>query len=104
MQVACLVSGIFFQSKITAAVSRVASDHIFCESLDDVKAATPTLVIVDLEHPESHLVLAEYGSRALAFGPHLPMELLAVAREFGAQVYTRSAFFNELDRLLHQYT
>lgn len=103
MQVASLVSGILFKVKIEEAIKRMASVHTFCNSIDDVKACDPTVVIVDLEHPQSHLVLKEYGGRAIAFGPHLQTELMAVAREFGARVYPRSVFFSQLDKLLHQH-
>jgi hypothetical protein len=104
MQVVGLVSGIFFKAKIDEAVRRVtAAQTIFCNTAEDIRAAKPTVVIVDLEHPESHLALREYGARAIAFGPHMQQELLAVAREFGAQAYPRSVFFSQLDKLLHQH-
>ena len=103
MQVASLVSGIFFKAQIESAVKRMTAQHLFCSSLAEVNAASPTVVIVDLEHPQAHLVLREYGCRALAFGPHMKAELLAVAREFGAHVYPRSVFFSQLDKLLHQH-
>ena len=104
MQVAGLVSGIFFKAKIDEAVQRItAAQAIFCNNAEDIRAVQPTVVIVDLEHPESHLVLREYGPRAIAFGPHMRQELLAVAREFGAHVYPRSVFFSQLDKLLHQH-
>jgi hypothetical protein len=103
MRVASLVSGIFFKAKIEESIKRIVSEHEFCSNLKEIKAIDPTVVIVDLEHPESHLVLKEYGCRALAFGPHMQTELMAVAREFGAHVYPRSVFFSQLDKLLHQH-
>ena len=102
MEVASVVSGIFFKSKIEDAVRRVGK-NTFCSNADEVRAAKPGIVLVDLEHPEAHIVLREFGKRAIAFGPHLRTDLLAVAREFGAQTYPRSIFFNDLDKLLHQY-
>jgi hypothetical protein len=96
-----LVSGIFFKAKIDDAVKRVGR-NTFCSTLEQVDAVKPALVIVDLEHPEAHMVLAAYGKNAIAFGPHVQTELLAVAREFGAKVYPRSVFFSQLDNLLHQ--
>lgn len=102
MQVASLVSGIFFKAKIDTAVKRYGS-NTFCSSLQEVIATKPTVVLVDLEHPEAHLVLREFGRNAIAFGPHTRADLLAVAREFGAPSYPRSVFFNDLEKLLHQH-
>jgi AmiR/NasT family two-component response regulator len=102
MQVASVVSGLFFKEKITAAVNRIGV-NTFCENVAEVEAAQPNIILVDLEHPHAHLVLQEYGKAVIAFGPHLRSDLLAIAKEFGAKVYPRSVFFGELDKLLHQH-
>ena len=101
MNVASVVSGVFFKEKIDAAIKRTNSQHTFCGTIAEVRLANPHIVLVDLEHPEAHMVLREYGAKAIAFGPHMRQELLAVAREFGAQAYPRSVFFSQLDKLLH---
>jgi hypothetical protein len=102
MQVASLVSGIFFKTRIDTAVKKFGT-NTFCSSLKEVVETKPSVVLVDLEHPEAHLVLRQFGNSAIAFGPHMRTDLLAVAREFKAQAYPRSVFFNELERLLHQH-
>lgn len=99
MQVASVVNGVFFKSKIAAAVHRYG-ENTFCNTLAEVHAVNPTVVLVDIEHPQAHEVLRVYGRTAIAFGPHLRQELIAVAREFGAQAYPRSAFFGQLENLL----
>ena len=98
-----MVTGLFFRTKIAKAVDRIGT-NTFCESVEEVQATQPKVVLVDLEHPHAHLVLREYGKAVIAFGPHLRSDLLAVAREFGARAYPRSVFLEELDRLLHQHT
>ena len=101
MQVVSVVNGIFFKSKIEAVVRRFGT-NIFCSTVDEVHSAEPMMVIVDLEHPNALEILQTFGSRVVAFGPHLRVDLLAVAKEFGAKAYPRSAFFNELDTILWQ--
>ena len=100
MQVVSIVSGIFFKAKIDDIVKRFGS-NAFCTTLAEIQSHNPVVIIVDLEHPHALEVLRKYGKSVIAFGPHVRTDLLTIAKEFGAQAYPRSIFFNQLDRLLH---
>jgi AmiR/NasT family two-component response regulator len=102
MLVVSVVSGIFFKAKIEETVKRFGSSA-FCSSVEEIEELQPQVIIVDLEHPNAAAILREYGKKAIAFGPHLRTDLLRIAKEFGARVYPRSIFFNQLDHLLHQH-
>jgi AmiR/NasT family two-component response regulator len=102
MRVASIVSGLFFKAKIDAAVKNVG-EHVNCADIAQLREHNPKLILVDLEHPQALDVLREFGNSVVAFGPHMRAELLAIAREFGAQAYPRSVFFSELGNILRQH-
>jgi len=101
MNVASLVSGIFFKTRINNAVEALG-DNTFCSTVAEITATNPTIVIVDLEHPNAPEVIRYFNSKVLAFGPHLRYDLAAISKEFGIQAYPRSVFFNQLETLLRQ--
>lgn len=98
MQVVSVVEGLFFKAKIAAAVQSK-----FCNTVAEVKEEQPKLIIVDLEHPAAHELLKTYGEKVIAFGPHMRTELLAIAKTYGARVYPRSVFFNDIHKLVREY-
>jgi hypothetical protein len=102
MQVASIVVGDFFKERIDAIVQQVGT-NTFYTCATEVHHAQPRVVIVDLEHPSAPELLRRFGSSAIAFGPHLRSELGVIAREFGATVYTRSAFLEHLERFLKHH-
>ena len=101
MLVVSVVSGIFFKAKIEEAVKRVGTNE-FHDQMDGIAAANPCVIVLDLEHPQALEVLKQYGGKVIAFGPHMKTELLLIGQKFGAKVYPRSIFFNQIDKLLHQ--
>ena len=102
MIVVSIVTGIFFKAKIEFAVRKVGT-NTFGSSIQDIERQNPSLILLDLEHPQALEVLKQYGAKVIAFGPHVKTELHAIARQFGAKVYTRSSFFYDIDKLLHQH-
>src|SRR4051812_3296795 len=102
MQVVSVVSGIFFKGKIET-IAKGFGEHSFCSTIDEITSLQPNVIIVDLEHPQALEVLRSFGSKTIAFGPHVRTDLMAIAQEFGAKAYPRSIFFNELHKILHSH-
>lgn len=106
-RVVSLVSESFFRQKIEEALRTAAGhdtiDHRFCDTVGDMREARPSMVLLDLEHPHALPALKEFGSDVVAFGPYLNDELRAIAKTFGATVYCRTEFFEQLRDRLRPY-
>ena len=108
------VDDLLFSSKIRATAKQAGVEVIFARSpqeiLDQVKALKPSLVLFDLNSGKTNPVAtitalkadpALGGSRVLAFASHVHTELIASARNAGAdQVVPRSAFAANLADIL----
>jgi len=106
-RVVSLVAEGFFRKKIEDALRNVGCrdtiEHRFCDSLTDTRAARPTMVLLDLEHPHALTTLREFGVNVVAFGPYMNDELRAIANTFVATVYCRTEFFEQLQQRLRPY-
>ena len=84
------------RSKIGAALA----DVVFVRTADAASEAGDdvTLVIVDLRlaGPVQIGALVEGGARVVAFGSHVDEDVLAAARDAGAEALPRSVFFRRL--------
>jgi hypothetical protein len=104
-----LVSEEFFRNKISQALRDTTTtiEHRFCDSMHDVERIwndkVPTLLFVDLEHPHALQALRRFKQHVVAFGPYMQDELRAIAKTFGATVYARSEFFDQLQQHVYFY-
>lgn len=103
-RVVALVRDLMFGSRVRAAVPGAVVAQNWGRVLDAVGPDT-RLVIVELEAAGSLELIPELPGRApearvVAFGPHVQEELLASAREAGAEVLPRGAFVKRLPALV----
>lgn len=115
--VATACSDLIFGARIRAAVAAVGGRTIMLSGREDatarIRAEHPDLVIVELDARwlSGPAFIAELKARpetaaipVLAFGSHVAVEVLAAARQAGAeQVLARSAFVRQLSDLLRSY-
>jgi DNA-binding NarL/FixJ family response regulator len=108
------VDDLLFSSKIRATAKQAGVELTFARSpqevLDQARALKPALVIFDLNSGKTDPVAtiaafkadaALRASRVLAFASHVHTELIASARDAGAdQVLPRSAFAAQLAEIL----
>jgi len=103
-------------SKIRAAAARVGASVVFARSreaaLAEMRAARPSLVVVDLDSPRTDPIgtieavrqdpsLA--GVPAVGFVSHVRADVIAAARQAGiGEVLARSAFADKLPDILAQ--
>lgn len=78
-----------------------ATPVVFVRSIDDVTAAEPSLIVVDLDRCSSPGDFVIDGVRSIAFGSHVDHDGLAAAEVLGfGEVLARSAFFRRLPAIL----
>ena len=108
------VDDLLFSSKIRATAKQVGVDVTFARSLDEVLARArelkPSLVVFDLNSgktdPLNAIARIKHdpetgGLRTIAFASHVHVDLIAAAREAGADdVLPRSAFAGRLADIL----
>ena len=108
------VDDLLFSSKIRATAKQAGVDLTFARSpqevLDQARALKPTLAIFDLNSGKTDPVATITalkkdpelaGIRTLGFASHVHTDLIAAAREAGAdQVLPRSAFAGNLADIL----
>ena len=108
------VDDLLFSSKIRATARLAGVDLLFARSRDEIltqaRAAKPALVIFDLNSGKTDPVetIAALkadpglsGIRTVAFASHVHADLIAAAREAGAdRVLPRSAFAGNLAEIL----
>lgn len=109
-----ILDDLLFTSKIRAIAARAGSPVQFARTLDaaleHLRAAPPSLVILDLDNPriDALRIAAELGQGAtrshipsVAFVSHVRTDLIAQARSAGIDhVLPRSAFVTRLPELL----
>ena len=111
MATVALVTDLIFSTKITGTGRAVGQPVLVARSVDKLReqlaAAGPgALVIIDLNANgvdvlEAIRAARQSGGRVLAYLSHVQAELVAAAREAGAdQVLARSAFSDQLPNLL----
>lgn len=110
--VVAAVADLIFGARIRAAAADAGRELVFARTPGELAAAAAgaSLVLLDLDArwldaPPSIRALradeAAAGARIVAFGSHVRTEVLAAAREAGAdRVLARSAFVKELPALL----
>jgi DNA-binding NarL/FixJ family response regulator len=108
------VDDLLFSSKIRATAKQAGVDVTFARSpqeiLDEARARKPSLIVFDLNSGKTDPVAtiaalkgdpASSASRILGFASHVHTDLIASAREAGAdQVLPRSAFAANLAEIL----
>lgn len=114
MPILAAVDDFLFRSKIRAVAKHVNADVRFAQTPDEILAQArelkPTLVIIDLNSAKADPVAtiaalkadgALAGIRAIGFASHVHTDLIAAARNAGAdQVLPRSAFAGNLAEIL----
>jgi DNA-binding NarL/FixJ family response regulator len=108
------VDDFLFRSKIRATAKHVNAEIVFAQTPDEIlaqaRALKPSLVIIDLNSPKADAVKT-FASlkadpdlariRAIGFASHVHVDLIAAARQAGAdQVLPRSAFAGNLAEIL----
>src|SRR6476620_2176560 len=100
------VDDFLFRSKIRATAKHVDVEITFAQTPDEImtqaRALKPTLLIIDLNSPKADPIAtiaalkadaATAAVRTLGFASHVHTELIAAARQAGAdEVLPRSAF------------
>ena len=118
MPILAAVDDFLFRSKIRAVAKHVNAEIVFAQTLDDIlaqaRATTPSLIIFDLNNQKVDPIAAIAalkadaalaGVRAVAFASHVHAELIAAARQAGAdQVMARSQFAGNLADILASAT
>ena len=108
------VDDFLFRSKIRAVAKHVNAEIVFAQTQDDIlaqaRAAKPSLVIFDLNSQKVDPIAAIAalkadaalaGVRTIAFASHVHVDLIAAARQAGAdQVMPRSQFAGNLADIL----
>jgi len=114
MAILAAVDDFLFRSKIRAVAKHVNADVTFAQTQDEIlaqaRAATPSLVILDLNSQKSDPVAtiaalkadaALAGIRTIGFASHVHVDLINAARQAGAdQVLARSQFAGNLAEIL----
>ena len=114
MPILAAVDDFLFRSKIRAVAKHVNADVRFAQTPDEILAQArelkPTLVIIDLNIAKADPVATIAalkadsglaGIRAIGFASHVHTELIAAARNAGAdEVLPRSAFAGNLAEIL----
>src|SRR5437763_5368786 len=98
--IVAFVPDLMDRSKVSAA----AGDRVrFVASAAELASAGPhDLVVVDLGRPGVIEALPTIRARTIGFGSHVDTELLDAARQAGCdEVLPRSAFFRDVDQLMH---
>ncbi|MCH8825066.1 MAG: hypothetical protein IH984_16345 [Planctomycetes bacterium] len=107
-----LVSDLMFSSKITATANSVGATVVVVRTLEQLEnelTSNPaTTVMIDLEATAAdpiqaiaYCLIAQPKPRIIAFGPHVNVDLLAKAKQAGADdVMPRGAFTTNLQQLL----
>lgn len=118
MPILAAVDDFLFRSKIRATAKHVNADVRFAQTGDEILAQArelkPTLVIIDLNSAKAEPVAtiaalkadaSLAGIRAIGFASHVHTDLIAAARQAGAdQVLPRSAFAGNLADILASAT
>ena len=105
MNVVALVSDLMFSTKISSTGAAVNVPVRVVRTADDIEPG-PALLLVDLDADGALDAIERCRTmipapRIVAFGPHVRTDLLAAAREAGAdEVLPRSAFVARLPDLL----
>lgn len=108
------VDDFLFRSKIRATAKHVDVEITFAQTPDEImtqaRALKPTLLIIDLNSPKADPIAtiaalkadaATAAVRTLGFASHVHTELIAAARQAGAdEVLPRSAFAGRLAEIL----
>jgi DNA-binding NarL/FixJ family response regulator len=108
------VDDFLFRSKIRATAKHLNAEIVFVQTPEDIlaqaRALRPSLVIIDLNSPKADPVstIAALkadpeiaGIRAIGFASHVHADLIAAARNAGAdEVLPRSAFAGNLAEIL----
>ena len=107
------VPDLMFSVRLREAAARALDTLSTVDSAGDfhdrLEAMRPFLVVLDLSAAGpgvEELVAAgrRYGSRVIAFGPHVQKELLARAQRAGCDaVYTNARFKTQTDEILRQW-
>lgn len=108
------VDDFLFRSKIRATAKHVDVEITFAQTPDEImtqaRALKPTLLIIDLNSPKADPIATiaalkadadTAAVRTLGFASHVHTELIAAARQAGAdEVLPRSAFAGRLAEIL----
>lgn len=114
MPILAAVDDFLFRSKIRATAKHVNAEIVFVQAPDEIlahaRALKPALVIIDLNSPKADPVntiaalkadAETAGIRTIGFASHVHADLIAAARNAGAdQVLPRSAFAGTLAEIL----
>ena len=114
MAILAAVDDLLFRSKIRAVAKHVNAEIAFAQTPDEIlaqaRAGRPSLLIFDLNSAKSDPIAtiaaiksdpALAGVRAIAFASHVHVDLIAAARQAGAdQVMPRSQFAGNLAEIL----
>lgn len=114
MAILAAVDDFLFRSKIRATAKHVEAEITFAQTPDEIlaqaRALRPTLVIIDLNSPKADAVATiarlkaspeTAGVRTIGFASHVHADLIAAARNAGADaVMPRSAFAANLADIL----
>ena len=114
MPILAAVDDFLFRSKIRATAKHVNAEIVFAQTPDEIlaqaRALQPSLVILDLNSTKADAVRtiaalkqdpALAAIRAIGFASHVHADLIAAARQAGAdQVLPRSAFAANLAEIL----
>ncbi|MGD1148879.1 MAG: hypothetical protein ABR961_13115 [Thermoanaerobaculaceae bacterium] len=105
VRVGLLIPNLFMRVPVEAAVRGLTAEVVALADAASAAGSGCGVVIADLDALGADPVatvraMVKAGTTVLAFGPHVEGERLAAARAAGAVVFPRSAFLEQLPKLL----